>query len=119
MGKSELEEEFAFHLKAASVKQATREYVFATPRKWRFDFAWPAEMVAVEIEGGIYSQGRHVRPQGFIKDCEKLNAASFPDKHGRSWCVFRFCAEHVHRGDALVLVEKALKRRKGYAKEKR
>lgn len=119
MSKSALEEEFAFHLKAAKVKKADREYVFARPRRWRFDFAWPDEMVAVEVEGGIYSRGRHVRPQGFINDCEKMNHASTPDKHGRSWCVLRFCAEHVHRGDALVLVEKALKRRKGYAKEKR
>ena len=119
MSKSALEAEFAFHLKAAKVKKADREYVFARPRRWRFDFAWPDEMVAAEVEGGIYTRGRHVRPQGFISDCEKYNAACMPDESGRSWCVLRFCAEHVHRGDALVLVEKALKRRKGYAKEKR
>ncbi len=117
MSTSELEEELAFQLKVSKVKRAKREYTFARPRRWRFDFAWPDEMVAVECEGGIYSRGRHVRPQGFLKDLEKYNAACLPDKSGKSWCVLRFCAEHIHRGDALTLIEKALKRRKHYGKE--
>ena len=117
MSKSELEEALAFHLKVAGVKKAQREYTFAMPRRWRFDFAWPDEMVSVEVEGGVYTRGRHVRPRGFIQDLEKYNAACLPDKSGKSWCVLRFCAEHIHRGDALTLIEKALKRRKHYGKK--
>ena len=35
-------------------------------RKWRFDLAWPAHKLAVEVHGGIYSGGRHVTAKGFL-----------------------------------------------------
>jgi hypothetical protein len=53
-------------------------------RRWRFDFAWPGQRVALEVEGGVFSRGRHVRPQGFIADCEKYNAAAI-----QGWRVLR------------------------------
>lgn len=53
-------------------------------RKWRFDFAYPAIKTAFEVEGGIWIGGKHVNPSGFIKDCEKYNAAV---KQG--WKVYR------------------------------
>jgi len=53
------------------------EYAFAAPaRKWRADYCWPHQLVIVEIDGAIWSQGRHTRGSGFIKDMEKLNAAA-------------------------------------------
>ena len=64
------------------------EYRFHPTRKWRFDFAWPDQMVAVEIEGGVYSHGRHTRPAGFMGDCEKYEAALL-----RQWVVFRVPGE--------------------------
>lgn len=51
------------------------EHVFAPPRKWRFDFAWPDHMLAVEIEGLTRDGGRHQTFTGFIKDAEKYEAA--------------------------------------------
>jgi len=53
----------------------TAEYKFHNERRWRFDFAWPAVKVAVEIEGGIFSGGRHTRGTGYEKDLEKYNTA--------------------------------------------
>jgi hypothetical protein len=52
------------------------EATFHESRKWRIDFLWPLQRVGLEIEGGIFSRGRHVRPAGFIGDCEKYNAAT-------------------------------------------
>jgi len=64
--------------------ELVEELEFHPDRKWRYDFAHPASMVAVEIEGGIWDQSRHTRPAGFIKDCEKYNAGT---KLG--WFIFR------------------------------
>lgn len=54
-------------------------------RRWLFDFAFPGGKVAVEVEGGVWSRGRHVSPVGFIKDCEKYNAATVG-----GWRVLRY-----------------------------
>lgn len=52
-----------------------REFKFDPERKWRFDFLIPPN-VGIEIEGGVWSQGRHTRGSGFIADCEKYNSAA-------------------------------------------
>jgi very-short-patch-repair endonuclease len=52
-----------------------REYRFHPTRKWRFDYAHLGAKVAVELDGGVFTQGRHVRGAGFLRDREKINAA--------------------------------------------
>lgn len=52
------------------------EHRFHTERKWRFDYAWPDAKVAIEVEGGVWTGGRHTSSAGFIKDIEKYNAAA-------------------------------------------
>ena len=52
------------------------ELRFHPSRKWRFDFAWPEVLVALEVDGGIWTQGRHTRGVGVLGDHEKLNAAA-------------------------------------------
>lgn len=79
------------------------EHVFSPPRKWRFDIAWPEHMLALEIEGGIYGRGRHNRPIGFEKDCEKYNIAIL-----EGWRVLRVTSRQVMEGHALDWVKKAL-----------
>jgi very-short-patch-repair endonuclease len=103
MSKSELEEALAFQIRAVRIPQPEREYRFAPPRRWRFDMAWPDQMVAVECEGGVWTRGRHTRGAGFVADCEKYNMAAL-----QGWKVLRFTAEHIHRGDAVTLVARAL-----------
>ncbi|MWO66465.1 hypothetical protein GQM96_24295, partial [Escherichia coli] len=80
-----MEERFARDLRALKVLEPTREHRFAPPRRWRFAFAWPAFMLAVEIEGGVWTNGRHTRGSGFVADCEKYNAATLA-----GWKVLRF-----------------------------
>jgi very-short-patch-repair endonuclease len=88
------EEAFALHCRAEGLKPE-REYAFCG-RKWRFDFAFPDSLVAVEIEGGTWIAGRHSRGAAFAKDCEKYNAAC----HG-GWRVFRYTTEMVLDGTAI------------------
>ena len=61
-----------------------REHSFHWHRRWRFDYACPAAMIAVEIEGGVWTGGRHTRGKGFLRDIEKYNEAT-----AMGWRVFR------------------------------
>ena len=76
-GESNLERTFDTLLKQVGGCPApVKEYRYAKPRRWRFDRAWPEQKVAVELDGGVYTQGRHTRGAGYEKDCEKLTTSS-------------------------------------------
>ena len=68
------------------------EYPFSRPlgRRHRFDWAWPAVRVAVEVDGGQWAPGggRHAKD----KDREKLNIAA-----SLGWIVFRFSPDQLRR----------------------
>ncbi len=80
-----------------------REYRFAPPRRWRFDFAWPDLLIALEVEGGTRTGGRHVRGDGYEKDCEKYNEAAI-----RGWRILRVTASQVRSGEALGWIQAIL-----------
>lgn len=63
-------------LKRAKLPPPVPEYRFHPTRKWRFDFAWPDQKVALECDGAVFTRGRHTRGSGWLKDTEKLNAAA-------------------------------------------
>ncbi len=74
---SALADHFALVLRSHNLQDAfQREYRFHPTRKWRFDFADVKHRIAVEIDGGVWVQGRHTRGSGFVKDAEKLNEAA-------------------------------------------
>jgi hypothetical protein len=54
---------------------AGKEYKFADGRRFRFDYYHPSG-IAIELEGGVWSKGRHTRPSGFLNDMEKYNLAA-------------------------------------------
>jgi hypothetical protein len=62
--------------RAAGLPEPVPEYQFHHARKWRLDFAWPLQRIGIEIEGGIWSGGRHTRGSGFVGDMAKYNAAT-------------------------------------------
>jgi hypothetical protein len=71
------------------------EHRFHSERRWRFDVAWPEQRIAVEIDGGGWTAGRHSRGAGMRTDCEKLAAALLG-----GWRVLRVMPEHVSSGQA-------------------
>lgn len=83
------------------------EYRFAAPRKWRLDFAFPSERVAVEVEGGIWTSGRHTRGSGFLADVEKYNALALA-----GFLLLRVTPDMLNRGEAAPMVEEALRLRR-------
>lgn len=86
------------------IETPEKEFYFAKPRMWRFDYAWREKNIAVEIEGGIWTQGRHTRGAGFVKDMEKYNHAA---KLG--WRVFRFSPQQIKIGEAQSFMMDVLK----------
>ena len=57
--------------RALKVPPPVAEHRFAPPRRWRFDWAWPDHMLALEIEGAVWTGGRHTRGAGYLRDMEK------------------------------------------------
>ncbi len=68
------------------------EYRFDRKRKWRFDVAFPAVKVAIEIEGGVWNYGRHNRAAGFLKDLEKYNSAA-----EQGWRILRYTWDEIEK----------------------
>lgn len=102
-GMSALEEALFLQIKAIKLPMPTRELVFAKPMRWRFDFAWPDRLLAVEVNGGVWIRGRHSRGKGQINDMDKLNQAQL-----LGWKVLQFAESHIKSGDAIDLIEFAI-----------
>lgn len=82
-------------------EEAEQEWRFHPRRKWRFDFAWPEIMLAVEVHGGC---GRHMSFSGFRRDREKMNTAQT-----MGWTVLEVLGPQISRcpecvADAIVAV---------------
>lgn len=90
------EETFALQCRAFNYSPE-REYRFCEGRKWAFDFAFPEQMVAIEIEGGTsFGKSRHSQGAGFENDARKYNAAV-----SLGWKVYRYSTAMVERGEAI------------------
>lgn len=88
---------FDFQLKNILKVNFVREYIFHDTRKWRFDFAFPERMIAVEIEGATWANGRHNRGAGMEEDMVKYNEAA-----RLGWRLFRFSTGMVKSGKAIA-----------------
>ncbi|MCG6308971.1 endonuclease domain-containing protein [Vibrio alginolyticus] len=100
---SALEKTLLFQIKAMGLALPEKEYRFHETRRWRFDFAYPEQQLAVEVEGGTWAGGRHTRGSGYEKDCEKYNAAAL-----RGWSVLRFTGSMIKSGKAVETLKEAL-----------
>ncbi|WOE32157.1 MULTISPECIES: hypothetical protein [unclassified Acinetobacter] len=97
---NEFEEKLARELKALNI-EFEREFKFHQARKWRADFYLVGKMILIEVEGGIWSGGRHTRGNGYLGDMEKYNAAQ-----ELGYSVIRFSTAQVKSGMAIGQIEK-------------
>ena len=97
-----------FQCAAAKAPTPAAEYRFEPKRRWRFDWAWPIQRVALEQEGGVWVRGRHTRGKGYLNDLEKYNHAA-----ASGWLVIRCTPQQVQDGSAFVWVKRALDQRSG------
>jgi len=83
------------------------EHVFFPGRKWRIDFAIVDLKIGIEIEGGVWSGGRHTRGNGFIDDMEKYNAAAT-----LGWVILRFTTQDLNKITTFETVKKVVELKK-------
>ena len=103
MQPSEGEELLALHIRAERLPAPVREFRFAGTRRWRVDFCWPEQRLAVEVEGGVWSGGRHNRGAGFLADIAKYNALTLA-----GYRLLRFATDQVRDGTAIATIKEAL-----------
>lgn len=92
-GDSELERAFVTYLRifAPDIPAPVAQFKFDPKRKWPCDYAWPESRLLVEIEGGTWVNGAHVRPEKYAKDCAKYNRAT-----ELGYRVIRFTSDMLH-----------------------
>lgn len=118
---SQLEKSLAFHIRAHKLPAPEQEYRFAAMatggtgegvrkrlkaarlKDWRFDFAWPDLMLAVEVEGGAWVGGRHTRGKGFIEDLKKYQEAQ-----RMGWTIYRTAGELIKNGEAVRTIKELI-----------
>ena len=107
--RSKLELAAANVLKENGITHFVEEHRFCE-RRWRFDFAFVEEKIALEIEGGIWkgSVGGHTSGTGYTRDCEKYNTATV-----MGWKVLRVVKEQVYNDQMINWVRDLL----GYSNE--
>ena len=103
---SYLEDEFDWQFMQAHPHgpMPEHQYKFRPDRKWMFDFAWPNDKLALEINGGTAGgRGAHSRGPSVDKDYEKWIAAQLD-----GWTVLLATASMTKELVALRYVEAIL-----------
>ena len=81
-------------------KGFVQEYKFHPIRKWRLDWAHVSRKIAIEIEGGVWTGGRHTSGAGFTKDMEKANSLTV-----LGWKLLRYTPKQFKDGLPLADLE--------------
>jgi hypothetical protein len=92
-------------LDKAGLPRPTLEYRFAANegRRYRFDGAYVLQRLGIEVEGGIWANGRHTRGPGYDEDCRKYSLAA-----ALGWRVVRCTDGMILDGSAVELIARAL-----------
>ena len=81
---------------------AVPEYRFHAIRKWRFDFIFKPN-IALEVEGGVWTGGRHTRGTGFKADIEKYNMAV-----ELGWRILRCVPDDLCTMETVLMIKRAM-----------
>lgn len=110
MSKSHLEDTFLTYWRqiAPDAPAPEREYKPSAIRRWRCDFAWPDKMLALEVQGGTWTGGRHSRGNGQRADYEKHNELVL-----MGWRVL-YCTSDMLTDDPHTLIAQIVKLLRDY-----
>ena len=101
----------ARHIEWEGLPAPEVEYHFAKDvgRNFRFDFAWPEQKVAAEVDGAKFmlrrsrAQGGRMVPVGAHSRREDLARGNLAAQLG--WCVLRFTPDMVSKGEAIQILK--------------
>ncbi len=100
---SEPEMRLYTRLEHAGLPVGVGQHRFVPGRQFRFDRCWPDRLVAAEVQGGIWSGGRHARGSGIAAECIKFSIAA-----ALGWRVLPLTDEMIESGQAVELIRQAL-----------
>lgn len=105
--KTDYKQIFLQQIKVAKLPMPELEVKFHASRKWRLDFAWEKEMIAIEYHGifGAHKAG-HQAVKSLQRDYEKANEAVL-----LGWLYLTITAKTVNSGQALTWLERAFETR--------
>lgn len=79
------------------------EYKFHPKRRWKVDFYLPEFGLCIEKEGGIWSDGRHVHPSGFLSDCTKYNEIT-----AAGLSLIRVTTQNINKSETFDLIKRCI-----------
>lgn len=89
-------------------EKCVAEFRFHPVRKWRADYCIPKHKIILEVEGGVWLNGRHTRAAGFIKDMEKYNTAT-----SMGYSVLRVLPKKLMSKETIDLLKETIKNKYG------
>jgi len=97
---SSLEQAFDYywHILAPDLPEPEAEVLFIPKRRFRLDRAFKTQKLGIELDGGVFSRGRHVRGAGFERDLEKMNLAVL-----NGWRVLRYSTNMLNDNPEQVI----------------
>lgn len=93
-------------LKQLTGYEFVKEFRFHDKRKWRFDYCHVESKTAIEVNGAVFTQGRHTRGKGFINDMEKLNNAILA-----GYVVLQFTPGQMNESKTFELIKTVIEKR--------
>jgi len=100
---------FPAYCEAQGLPRPVPEFRFHLKRLWRFDWAWvePQYRIALEVEGGVWNGGAHLRGKHFLSDVEKYNEASLA-----GWLLLRCTPQDMEDSSVFTLLHRAFDARR-------
>ena len=100
---SDLESTLAQQITWAKLPAPVEQFRAIPGRRFRWDLAWPAQKLLVEVQGGIWTGGKHSTGVGVTRDCEKANLAALA-----GFRCLAVTSNHITSGKALRWIQEAL-----------
>lgn len=85
------------------IHRPVHEFLFSS-RRFRFDYVWESNKLALEIEGGVFTKQAHGSVTGILRDMTKYSLAA-----SLGWRVIRVLPSKLNTSETIKLIKDALR----------